>query len=144
MYALCRVIYRFKCALLIYRKSSLMVALFRIENLRDGKIVIDGMDIADMPLRKLRSKVVIIPQDAVLFAKTVRFNVDPFDWHSDDEIWTALTCVNLHETVRSLSNQLNEKVSEGGANFSAGQRQVIALFNSLCFFYSSNVNAFSG
>jgi ABC-type multidrug transport system fused ATPase/permease subunit len=104
-----------------------MVALFRIENPRAGQIVIDGMDIADMPLRKLRSKVVIIPQDAVLFAKTVRFNVDPFDWYSDEEIWTAFTCVNLHETVRGLPKQLGEEVSEGGANFSAGQRQVLTL-----------------
>lgn len=104
-----------------------MVALFRVENLRSGSIIIDGMDIANMPLEKLRSKVAIIPQDAILFAKSIRFNVDPFNWYTDECIWEALTDVNLHQVVLDLPNQLEEKVSEGGANFSAGQRQVYII-----------------
>jgi ATP-binding cassette subfamily C (CFTR/MRP) protein 1 len=108
-------------------KSSLMVTLFRIEGLRAGRILIDGVDIAKMPLQHLRSKLCIIPQDPVMFSATVRFNVDPFDEFSDAEVWEVLRDVNMHEHVSSLPNKLQEMVAEGGDNFSAGQRQLVCI-----------------
>jgi ATP-binding cassette subfamily C (CFTR/MRP) protein 1 len=105
-------------------KSSLMVTLFRIEEVRSGRIVIDGYDISKLPLNTVRSKLCIIPQDPVMFSDTVRFNVDPFDEFSDAEIWDVLRDVNMHDHVSSLPNKLLEMVAEGGDNFSAGQRQV--------------------
>lgn len=68
-------------------KSSLMNALFRMQELSGGKITIDGYDISTVPLTTLRSRVGIIPQDPVMFSSTVRFNLDPFDKCTDDEIW---------------------------------------------------------
>jgi ATP-binding cassette subfamily C (CFTR/MRP) protein 1 len=105
-------------------KSSLMVTLFRIEEVRSGRIIIDGYDIAKLPLNTVRSKLCIIPQDPVMFSDTVRFNVDPFDEYTDTEIWDVLRDVNMHEHISSLPNKLLEMVAEGGENFSAGQRQV--------------------
>jgi hypothetical protein len=68
-------------------KSSLMNALFRTQELAGGSILIDGVDIKSVPLPVLRSRVGIIPQDPVMFSASVRYNLDPFNSHSDAEIW---------------------------------------------------------
>ena len=105
-------------------KSSMMIALFRIQELAAGKIFIDDIDISTVPLKLLRSKLGIIPQDPVMFSATIRFNLDPFDEHTDEELWYVLESVNMKDHVLSLSKGLLEDVAEGGDNFSAGQRQV--------------------
>jgi ABC-type multidrug transport system fused ATPase/permease subunit len=101
-----------------------MVALFRIEELVTGQILIDDIDISTLPLQQLRSKLCIIPQDPVMFSATVRFNLDPFDECDDEQVWQVLDDVNMKEHVLTLPNKLQELVAEGGDNFSAGQRQV--------------------
>lgn len=101
-----------------------MVSLFRIEELVSGQILIDGVDISTLPVQFLRKKLCIIPQDPVMFSASVRFNLDPFDEHSDDEIFEVLEGVHMAEYVKSLPHGLLEIVTESGDNFSAGQRQV--------------------
>ena len=82
-----------------------MVSLFRVESLVGGQILIDGVDIASVPLAVLRHKLGIIPQDPVMFSATVRFNLDPFNEHSDEEIWKALGQAQMSEhTTFSSSN----------------------------------------
>jgi len=71
-----------------------MNALFRMQELSGGKITIDGFDISTVPLTTLRSRVGIIPQDPVMFSSSVRFNLDPFDKCSDEEIWYVVYCIN--------------------------------------------------
>ncbi len=105
-------------------KSSLMVSLFRIEELSEGQIIIDDIDISCVPIHHLRKKLCIIPQDAVMFSATVRFNLDPFHEFSDDALWAVLDDVKMKLHVESLPNKLEENVAEAGDNFSAGQRQV--------------------
>lgn len=56
----------------------------------EGKIVVDGMDINDLGLHELRSKLSIIPQEPVLFSGTMRTNLDPFNEHADHILWNAL------------------------------------------------------
>ena len=75
----------------------------------------------------MRSGISIIPQDPVLFSGTIRQNLDPFSTKSDEEIWEALRKSNLLSTVRALPGGLDYLVSEGGDNFSAGQRQLLCL-----------------
>ena len=99
-----------------------MVSLFRIEELAAGQILIDGLDISTMTVGNLRQKLCIIPQDPVMFSATLRFNLDPFDESSDEQVWDALSSVNMAPHVQSLPNKLEEMVAEGGDNFSAGQR----------------------
>jgi len=75
-------------------KSSLMNALFRIQELAGGQMLIGGIDTSTIPLQTLRSRIGIVPQDPVLFSATVRFNLDPFDSHSDAELWYEFLIVN--------------------------------------------------
>ena len=112
-------------------KSSLMVALFRIQELAGGSIFIDDVDCASVPLALLRSKLGIIPQDPVMFSSTVRFNLDPFSQYEDAEIWEVLRAVNMEHHVMTLPQKLEEQVAEGGDNFSAGQRQLICIARAL-------------
>ncbi|XP_024869837.1 multidrug resistance-associated protein 1 isoform X4 [Temnothorax curvispinosus] len=112
-------------------KSSLTLSLFRIIEAAHGKILIDDIDISKLGLHDLRSRLTIIPQDPVLFSGTLRMNLDPFDCHSDEEIWRALEHAHLKSFIENLPNALLHEVSEGGENLSVGQRQLICLARAL-------------
>ena len=112
-------------------KSSMTLALFRIIEPAGGRIVIDGVDISQIGLHDLKSRLSIIPQDSVLFTGTIRFNLDPFDNYSDEEICTALEHAHLMDYVNSLEDGIQHKIAEGGENLSVGQRQLICLARAL-------------
>lgn len=76
-------------------KSSIIQALFRLANL-DGIIRIDGIDTSTVGLHDLRKQISIIPQDPVLFSETLRFNLDPFNDSTDDQLWKALAEVSTY------------------------------------------------
>nr|UMW71136.1 ABC transporter subfamily C2 [Spodoptera frugiperda] len=103
-------------------KSSLISALFRLSDIT-GSIKIDGLDTQGIAKKLLRSKISIIPQEPVLFSASLRYNLDPFDNYNDEDIWRALEQVELKESIPAL----DYKVSEGGTNFSMGQRQLVCL-----------------
>jgi ATP-binding cassette, subfamily C (CFTR/MRP), member 4 len=71
-------------------KSSFIQILFRMGYLTHGQIMIDQINIESVGLDDVRSRLSIIPQDPVLFAGSMRSNLDPFHHHSDDQIWVAL------------------------------------------------------
>ncbi|XP_007503592.1 ATP-binding cassette sub-family C member 9 isoform X4 [Monodelphis domestica] len=108
-------------------KSSLSLAFFRMVDIFDGKIVIDGIDISKLPLHTLRSRLSIILQDPILFSGSIRFNLDPECKCTDDRLWEALEIAQLKNMVKSLPGGLDAIVTEGGENFSVGQRQLFCL-----------------
>lgn len=134
-------------------KSSLTLALFRFLEAREGRIVIDGIDVSKMKLHDLRNRLAIIPQDPVLFSGTVRSNLDAFDEHGDAELYDALERVHLIRGTGNVSrgesasaaptdpptslafsdsnsnifSNLSSRISEGGLNLSQGQRQLLCL-----------------
>jgi len=166
-------------------KSTLSLAFFRFLEAEEGSIIIDGLDISKVPLRTLRKRLTIIPQDAQLFSGTIRQNLDPFGEFDDSDLWLALIkCrlaspytpmasrvasrpASIREPTRPASgptstngklaapreraddddassrrssiaedelktiNSLDAPVEQGGKNFSAGQRQLIALARGL-------------
>lgn len=112
-------------------KSSLLVALFRIVELHGGSIKIDDVDVSRIGLEDLRSRIAAIPQDPALFSGTVRSNLDPYSRHTDPEIWEALEHAYLKDTVKSMRKGLESGVSEGGENFSVGQRQLMCVARAL-------------
>lgn len=112
-------------------KSSLTLGLFRIIEAAGGKIIIDGKDISKLGLHALRSRLTIIPQDPVLFFGTLRMNIDPFGYYTDEEIWRALDLAHLKSYVKGLQMGLSHEISEGGENMSVGQRQLVCLAQAL-------------
>lgn len=107
-------------------KSSLVSALFRLAE-PQGKIYIDGIVTSEIGLHDLRQKMSIIPQDPVLFTGSMRKNLDPFNQHTDEELWSALEEVQLKSVVEELPGKLETALAESGSNFSVGQRQLVCL-----------------
>ncbi|CAG9860398.1 unnamed protein product [Phyllotreta striolata] len=103
-------------------KSTLISSIFRLAPI-DGTICIDDVDTSKIGLNDLRSNISIIPQEPVLFSASLRYNLDPFERHSDEDLWNALEYVEL----KAAFPDLNVIISEGGSNLSAGQRQLICL-----------------
>lgn len=114
-------------------KSTLANAFFRFIEVSEGRILIDGIDISRIGLQDLRGHLTIIPQDAVLFTGTIRTNLDPFDQFDDETIWTALRRSHLvgDDEETTLPEGLDTQVTEGGSNFSQGQRQLLAMSRAL-------------
>lgn len=84
-------------------KSSIVAALFRLA-INEGKIIIDDIEIHDIGLHDLRSKMSIIPQEPVLFSGTMRMNLDPFDEYPDHVLWNALDEVIIYWLTQSDLN----------------------------------------
>jgi ABC-type multidrug transport system fused ATPase/permease subunit len=112
-------------------KSTLILSLLRLIEPSSGSIEIDGIDLSTLALSELRGALSVVPQEPILFSGQLRESLDPFKNCSDQEIWHTLERVGLKEIVKSLPNKLNADVREGGANFSAGQRQLISLARAL-------------
>lgn len=114
-------------------KSSLLLTLFRIVEIeKGGRIEIDGVDIRSVDLQTLRESLAIIPQDPVLFAGTIAYNLDATGKASAEEMWAALEAASP-ELVKQFraSGGLDTPISEGGSNLSQGQRQLICLARAL-------------
>lgn len=136
-------------------KSTLALTLLRFVDITEGRILLNGIDITQVNLSDLRSRVTIIPQDPLLLSGTIRFNLDPFGEYDDAVLWAALRHSHLVEeesriepgpaTVEVVNDDngnedernervkitLDSPVSEGGHNFSQGERQLIALARAL-------------
>jgi len=113
-------------------KSSLTVALFRLVEVESGSIILDGVDLSHVPLSEVRGRtrsMYIVPQDSVLFSGTIRECLDPFNEFSDDDILEALHAVRMFK--KGEKDALNNKVCEGGSNFSVGERQLLCMSRAL-------------
>ncbi|XP_047385033.1 ATP-binding cassette sub-family C member 12 isoform X2 [Sciurus carolinensis] len=112
-------------------KSSLGMALFRLVEPAGGSIFIDEVDICTISLEDLRTKLTVIPQDPVLFVGTVRYNLDPFESHSDEILWQVLERTFMKDTIMKLPEKLQAEVTENGENFSVGERQLLCMARAL-------------
>lgn len=121
-------------------KSSIMAAMFRLCELKEGQIVIDGIDISTLGLHQLRSKLSIIPQDPVLFKGTIRRNLDPFGQSNDERMIESLKRVGLvseedAEKFKAGATEhkfhLDYLVEDEGVNYSLGEKQLISFARAL-------------
>lgn len=99
-----------------------------------GEVIIDDVRTSTLNVRALRSSVAVIPQKPFIFNDTLRRNLDPWEQHTDDEIWAVLEKVQLRSTVGSrgsLDEVLQLVITEGGHNLSVGERQLICLARAL-------------
>lgn len=103
-------------------KSSLGFALFRVVEVAVGQVVVDGVDLARIGLRDVRTACCIIPQNPMLFSGTIRSNLDPLDENTDETLWDALRRVNLVEYIHRLPLQLGTPVVENGVRLASRAR----------------------
>ncbi|KAI8892240.1 P-loop containing nucleoside triphosphate hydrolase protein [Globomyces pollinis-pini] len=108
-------------------KSSLTLSLFRLIEATSGRIVIDGVDISQIGLDPLRSRLSILPQDSVVFSGSVRDNLDPSGEIPDDVLWKALEASQMHEYVSELPEKLDSPLTGENGGLSHGQRQLLCL-----------------
>lgn len=112
-------------------KSSLITVLFRLVEPNAGRIIIDGIDTQNISLHQLRKNISIIPQDPTLFSGTIRSNLDPFSVYDDNQLWKSLKASNLDHIINCMPDKLDSIITEGGSNFSVGQRQLLCLSRAL-------------
>ncbi|KAF7982734.1 hypothetical protein HWV62_26606 [Athelia sp. TMB] len=135
-------------------KSSLIQALFRLVELQSGSIEIDGKNIRDMGLDVLRHRLALVPQDSVLFLGSLRNNLDPQGTRTDSELISALQRAWLLpregpvDPAAEAKFSLDSKVGDeggmsspskweahsstlSGSNYSAGEKQLLALCRAL-------------
>ncbi|KAJ8693740.1 hypothetical protein PTI98_008710 [Pleurotus ostreatus] len=119
-------------------KSTLALSFFRFVEATEGRILVDDIDIAKVGLTDLRSKLTIIPQDPTILSGTLRTTLDVFGEYEDAEIYEALRRVHLipsedtpeeaADTVNAnVFRNLDSPVSEGGENFSTGEKQLLCM-----------------
>ena len=109
-------------------KTTILSLLCRNYDIQKGRILIDGRDIRTIKLSSLRRQFGQMLQDVFLFSGTIRSNIVlREEGFTDEEIWSACQYVNADAFIGRLDQGLDEEVRERGGNFSAGQRQLLAL-----------------
>lgn len=114
-------------------KSSLTIALFRLTEIESGNILLDGVELGQLGLSEVRGRkngMAIIPQDPFLVGSTLRECLDPFGENTDENIIEALTAVRLADPSQGVG-VLENRVQEGGVNYSVGERQLLNLARAL-------------
>lgn len=113
-------------------KSTLVNLIPRFYDVTAGRVLIDGVDVKEYPFSQLRGQIGVVPQKAVLFAGTLRENMQ---WRkkeaSDEEIHRALEIAQADEFVSKLPDGLDTVIQQGGRNLSGGQRQRLTIARAL-------------
>ena len=109
-------------------KSTLVNLIPRFYDVSSGRVLVDGCDVRDYPLVKLRDKVAIVMQKAVLFKGTIAENLK---WGkadaTEEEMWNALEVAQATDVVKGKKDGLNHLIEQGGRNLSGGQRQRLTI-----------------
>ena len=109
-------------------KSTMAKLVTRFYDPTEGRVLIDGHDIAHVTIQSLRRQLGVVPQEPFLFAGTVRDNIAFARADvSDDEVREAIRTVGLMEVIERLPDEINTVVHERGQSLSSGERQLIAL-----------------
>ncbi|HIQ82054.1 MAG TPA: ABC transporter ATP-binding protein [Candidatus Pullichristensenella stercorigallinarum] len=113
-------------------KSALVNLIPRFYDATAGRVLIDGVDVREYPLDKLRARIGVVPQQAVLFRGTIRENMR---WGradaTDEEIWRALAIAQAKDFVEEREGGLDAMIEQGGRNLSGGQRQRLTIARAL-------------
>ena len=113
-------------------KTSLVNLIPRFYDVSSGSVTVDGRDVRKLSLEELRSQIGVVPQKARLFAGTIRENLLWGDENADeDRLWEALETAQAREFVEKKEDGLDARVTQGGSNFSGGQRQRLTIARAL-------------
>ncbi len=115
-------------------KTSLMNLINGLYVPQRGRILIDGKNLFEYDLRKIRKQISAVPQDVILFSGTILDNIRLFDEnYGESQVIEALKKVHAYEIVNKLTNGLHTKIVERGSTLSAGERQLVALARAVLF-----------
>ncbi len=113
-------------------KTSLVNLIPRFYDATEGAVLVDGVDVQAIPAATLRSRIGIVPQQAVLFHGSVRENLQ---WGNptatDDQLWEALEAARATQVVKDKPGELDYIIEQGGRNLSGGQRQRLTIARAL-------------
>jgi ABC-type multidrug transport system fused ATPase/permease subunit len=116
-------------------KSTVSMTMARVLELEDGVITIDGLDISKIGLSRLRNKVTFIPQEPVLFRRTLKYNLDPTETVEDEELLRMMKVSGLDDLIKKqdadIKNILEFKVEHDGNNLSSGEKQLVCIIRAL-------------
>lgn len=113
-------------------KSSILNLITRFYDVTKGRILLNGVDIKDITQKELRDSIGYVPQKAVLFSGTIRSNLKYGDESATDErMERALKIAQAYEFVSGLEDGIDSYVSQGGTNFSGGQKQRLSISRAL-------------
>ena len=113
-------------------KSTLINLIPRFYDVSSGSVLIDGIDVRDYDLEKLRAQIGIVPQKAQLFQGSIRDNLLwGNDGAADEDLWDALDIAQAREVVKDKEGELDAWIEQGGANLSGGQRQRLTIARAL-------------
>jgi ATP-binding cassette subfamily B protein len=113
-------------------KSTIINLLARFYDPNEGRILINGYDIRDIPLASLRGHMSIVLQDSFLFPVSIRENIRFGKLEaSDEEVVDAAKSVGAHDFIMKLPNDYDYMIQEGSSNVSIGQRQLISFARTL-------------
>lgn len=109
-------------------KSTIIMLIPRLYDIRSGAIIIDGIDVRDMDLRDVRKNIMLVPQEVFLFDDTIRENIRYGRLEaSDADVEQAAISACVDDFIRKLPQGYDTQVGENGGHLSGGQRQLIAF-----------------
>jgi ATP-binding cassette subfamily B multidrug efflux pump len=115
-------------------KSTIISLLFRLYDPQKGRITVDGVDIRNIAISELRSRFALVLQDIILFPGDIKSNIAlDSETISSGKIEEAARTVDAHRFVDKLPDKYATEVSEKGANFSRGERQLLSFARALAF-----------
>jgi ATP-binding cassette subfamily B protein len=113
-------------------KSTVAALMLRLYDPEHGRVLLDGVDLRELDLRWLRSKIGVVAQEPILFSTTIAENIAyGREGATDDEVEAAARVANAHEFVESMPDRYDTQVGERGIQLSGGQKQRVAIARAL-------------
>jgi ATP-binding cassette subfamily B protein len=113
-------------------KTTLLGVIPRLFDVTAGSVLVDGVDVRDLDLELLWSRIGLVPQKPFLFSGTVASNLRHADPEATDEdLWAALEIAQATDFVSAMPGRLDAPITQGGTNVSGGQRQRLAIARAL-------------
>ena len=105
-----------------------MNLLTKLYNIPNGKILIDGKDINEIPISVLRNNICYISQDNFLFSSTIKNNITLFkDFYNENDVIDSIKKAMVYDVVENMSDGIDSVIGERGVDLSGGQKQRLAI-----------------
>ena len=122
-------------------KTTLMNLLLKLYDVEPGKIFLDGIDINEIPIKRIRENICYITQDNFLFSATLKENINLFkDEYKDQEIEESTKNAMIYEEISNMQEGIYSIIGEKGIDLSGGQKQRVVI--SRAFLNKSNIVVF--